>query len=271
MRFANVGIIGCGNMGSALARAMDGQVPELVLSNRRVERAQALAQELECLCADNQTIASRSQLIVLAVKPQQLPELLQTLAPILQQRRDRFVLCTMAAGVTIASLRSLAGGDYPVVRIMPNTPVSVGLGAILWCSDGVTQEEQEAFCAQFREAGALQALPEHLMDAGSALTGCGPAFVDLFLEALADGAVACGLPRDIARTGAAQMLLGAAALALRSEEHPGVLKDAVCSPGGSTIQGVRTLEQHGFRSAVMEAVIAAYEKTAALGKQGSGD
>ena len=102
------------------------------------------------------------------------------------------------------------------------------------------------------------------MDAGSAVAGCGPAFADLFLEALADGGVACGLPRAQAMEFAAQMTLGAAKLALESGRHPGVLKDAVCSPGGTTIQGVRTLEQAGFRGAVMEAVISAYEKTLAL-------
>ena len=109
-------------------------------------------------------------------------------------------------------------------------------------------------------------LPEHLIDAGSAVSGCGPAFADLFLEALADGGVACGLPRAKAQLYAAQMLQGAARLALESGKHPGELKDAVCSPGGSTIAGVRALEEHGFRGACMQAVEAAFRRTKELGK-----
>jgi pyrroline-5-carboxylate reductase len=132
------------------------------------------------------------------------------------------------------------------------------------CGQGVTEDEEQVFLEAMAGAGRFSALPEHLMDAGSAVSGCGPAFADLFLEALADGGVACGLPRAQALELAAQMLLGSARLALKSGQHPGSLKDAVCSPGGTTIQGVRTLEAAGFRSAVMEAVIAAYEKTLEL-------
>ena len=113
-------------------------------------------------------------------------------------------------------------------------------------------------------AGLFSALPENLIDAGSAVAGCGPAFVDLFIEAMADGGVACGLTRPMALECAAQTLIGAARLMLETGKHPGALKDAVCSPSGATIQGVRALEAGGFRSAVMEAVIAAYEKSAEM-------
>ena len=147
---------------------------------------------------------------------------------------------------------------------MPNTPASIGEGMILYtCGEGVTSQEQEAFLSAMSGAGRLTALPENLIDAGSAVSGCGPAFVDLFIEALADGGVACGLPRPAAMELAAQMVAGSARLVLESGRHPGELKDAVCSPGGTTIQGVRALEQRGFRGSVMEAVIAAYEKTVA--------
>jgi pyrroline-5-carboxylate reductase len=196
-----------------------------------------------------------------------MPELLAQIAPVLAERKTRFILVTMAAGMTIADIRALAGGEYPVIRIMPNTPAAVGEGMILYSiGSGVTKTEEKEFLADLAAAGRLTALPEALIDAGSAVSGCGPAFADLFLEALADGGVACGLPRAKAQELAAQMLLGSARLALESGANPGALKDAVCSPGGTTIQGVRTLEEAGFRGAVMDAVIAAYEKTLDLKK-----
>jgi pyrroline-5-carboxylate reductase len=192
--------------------------------------------------------------------------MLAEIAPVLAAREDRFILVSMAAGLTMADIRRLAGGDYPVIRIMPNTPVAVGQGVILYDSVDVTEEELAQFCKNLSQGGLLDPLPEHLIDAGSAVAGCGPAFADLFLEALADGGVANGLPRAKAMAYAAQMLLGAAALQLESGSHPGQLKDAVCSPGGSTIAGVRALEQRAFRAAVMEAVDAAVKRTKELGK-----
>ena len=131
-------------------------------------------------------------------------------------------------------------------------------------SPEVTEEQLSSFLTLMSASGRLEPLEEHLIDAGSAVAGCGGAFVSLFLEALADGAVTCGLPRDKARRYAAQMVLGTAQLALQSDQHTATMKDAVCSPGGTTIAGVRALERGGFRSAAMEAVIAAYEKTLAL-------
>lgn len=261
------GFIGTGNMGGALARAVCRVVsPEAVLlANRTPEKAAALAAELGCRTADNRTAAETADLLFLGVKPQMMGDLLSELAPVLAARTAPFTLISMAAGLSIARIQELAGGNYPVIRIMPNTPVSIGEGMILYaCSGNVTQEAETAFLSALSGAGRLSPLPEDKMDAGSAVSGCGPAFVDLFLEALADGGVACGLPRAAALEYAAQMLLGSAKLALESGQHPGVLKDAVCSPGGTTIQGVRTLEQAGFRGAVMDAVITAYERTLEL-------
>ena len=267
MEFQRIGFLGCGNMGSALARAAAKRTNSLLLANRTPAKAETLAMELGGLAADNGQVARECDLIFLGVKPQMMAGLLAELAPVFRERTDRFVLVTMAAGLSMESIRSMAGGDYPVIRIMPNTPASIGEGMILYCATGVEPEELEAFCTLMSGAGALDELPEGLIDAGSALSGCGPAFVYPFIEALADGAVACGLPRQKAQQYAAQTLIGAAKLVLESGEHPGALKDAVCSPGGSTIQGVRALEQGGFRSAVMEAVMAAYQKTVDLGKQ----
>jgi pyrroline-5-carboxylate reductase len=173
----------------------------------------------------------------------------------------------MAAGVAMADIRGMVGADYPIIRIMPNTPVAVGQGMVLYDhTENVSEEALAAFRDFMGFAGRLDPLPEKLIDAGSAVSGCGPAFACLFMEALADGGVACGLPRAKAMEYAAQMLLGTAALALESGQHPGQLKDAVCSPGGSTIAGVRALEQGGFRAAAMNAVEEAYYRTLELGK-----
>lgn len=262
-----LGFIGVGNMGGALARAARRRLAgaRLLLANRTAARSAVLAAELGAVSSDNRTIAREADYIFLGVKPQMMEALLAELGPELKARESRFVLVTMAAGLTIARIQALAGGTYPVIRVMPNTPASIGEGMILYaCGEGVTEEEERVFLEAMAGAGRFSALPEHLMDAGSAVSGCGPAFADLFLEALADGGVACGLPRAQALELAAQMLLGSARLALESGQHPGALKDAVCSPGGTTIQGVRALEAAGFRSAVMEAVVAAYEKTLAL-------
>ena len=264
---ATFGFIGTGNMGGALARAARKRLSgdEVLLANRTAAKAEALAKELDCRAVDNETAAREADYLFLGVKPQMMEEMLAGIAPVLAARKDRFLLVTMAAGLTIARIRELAGGDFPVIRIMPNTPAAIGEGMVLYAlGPGVTAEEERTFLDAMAGAGRFSSLPERLIDAGSAVAGCGPAFVDLFIEALADGGVACGLPRAQAQTFAAQMVAGSARLALESGQHPGVLKDAVCSPGGTTIQGVRALEAGGFRSAGMEAVIAAYEKNGDL-------
>lgn len=259
---ATLGFLGVGNMGGALARAAAKVVSadHIFLSNRTPAKAEALAAELHCKASDNLTIAKTADYLFLGVKPQMMAELLGEITPALRARQDRFLLVSMAAGLSIERIQELAGGDYPVIRIMPNTPVSIGEGMILYaCDPSVAREELEAFREIMAKAGLLSPLAESLMAAGGAVAGCGPAFVDLFLEALADGGVACGLSRKQALEFAAQMTVGAARLLLETKEHPGALKDAVCSPAGSTIQGVRKLEEAGFRGAVMNAVIAAEE------------
>lgn len=264
---ATFGFLGTGNMGGALARAARKRLSgdQILLANRTPEKAKDLAEELDCRTADNVAVAERADFIFLGVKPQMMADLLAEIGPVLAKRQGRFLLVTMAAGLTIARIRELAGGAYPVIRIMPNTPASIGEGMVLYaCGEGVTRDEEQTFLDAMAGAGRLSLLPEKLIDAGSAVSGCGPAFVDLFIEALADGGVACGLPRATALECAAQMVAGSARLVLESGKHPGALKDAVCSPGGTTIQGVRTLEEAGFRGAVMDAVIAAYEKNADL-------
>ncbi|MEY8387244.1 pyrroline-5-carboxylate reductase [Oscillospiraceae bacterium 38-13] len=264
---AKLGFLGVGSMGGALVRAARKNTPstDICIANRSPEKAKALAAEIPCRVKSNAEIAAWADYIFLGVKPQMMGDLLAEIAPVLAARESRFVLVSMAAGLTVADIQTLAGKEYPVLRIMPNTPCSIGEGMILYTpGPGVTEAEVRVFLESMAGAGRFSPIPEKQMDAGSAVAGCGPAFVDLFVEALADGGVACGLPRAQALEYAAQMVLGSARLILDSGKHPGALKDAVCSPGGSTIQGVRKLEEAGFRGAVMDAVIAACEKNRTL-------
>ena len=262
------GFIGTGNMGGALARAAAKTVEvrsSIVLANRTLEKAARLADEIGASVADNLTVARECDYILLGVKPQMMAGMLAEIAPALKERITPFVLLSMAAGLTIQRIREMAGSDYPVIRIMPNTAVAVGEGVTMYCcSDNVTEAQREGFVSLLHCSGLLEELDEKLIDAGSAVAGCGGAFAYLLLEALADGGVYVGLPRAKAQRYAAQMLLGAAKLALDSDEHTAALKDAVCSPGGATIAGVRVLEEAGFRAAAMDAVIVACERTKEL-------
>ena len=261
--------IGTGNMGGALAKAAVKRLPPetILLSNRTFSKAEDLAEKLGCAAGPVARAAREGKYIFLGVKPQMMAELLTEISPILAERTDRFLLVTMAAGLTMERIDRLAGGGYPIIRIMPNTPCAVGEGVILCdANEMVTEAEWKEFTDAISGAGVIDRLDEKLIDAGSAVAGCGPAFVCLLLEALADGGVACGLPRQKALLYAAQMVKGTAALQLATGDHPGVMKDAVCSPGGTTIAGVRALEEKGFRGAAMNAVIAAVEKTKELGK-----
>ena len=265
---ATFGFIGIGSMGGAIAiaaaKAHDPQ--DILVSAGHPERAAAFAAQHGMVAADNETIARECKFVVLGVKPQFMAQVLGALKPILEVRTD-CVLVTMAAGLPMQRIADLVGGGYPVIRIMPNTPARIGRGVIQYdYNDRCVKADVEEFLEAMVHAGWLSHLPERLIDAGSAVSGSAPAFAAMFIEALADGGVACGLPRAAAMEYAAQMLLGTAELMLQTGSHPGAMKDAVCSPGGSTIQGVRALERGGFRAAVTEAVVATYEKNKEFAK-----
>ncbi len=263
------GFIGTGNMGGALARAVTKSVgsDNVILADKNATAVQLLADELKCSYTDSLELVKTVKYIFLGVKPQILPAVLKEIAPILSSRTDRFVLVTMAAGVTLSKFNELLGKEYPIIRIMPNTPVSKGKGMIQYCyNESVFMDEIGEFCDALKFAGRVDRLQENLIDAASAVSGCGPAFAYLFAEALADAGVECGLPRNKAIEYASQMMSGAAELLLTTGKHPGVLKDEVCSPGGTTIAGVHALENAGFRGAVMCAVKAAYDRTKELSK-----
>ena len=263
LKYTKIGFIGTGNMGGALAKAVTRVGYRVCLYDPDVAKRDALADEIGAKKIDSiLELLDTCTFVFIGVKPQILEILAKEIRPILDEMKESApLLISMAAGTSIARLEELFGKRY-IIRIMPNTPVSVGKGMTLWCaSDNVFDAQKDTFKLIMSESGRVDEISEKLIDAASAVSGCGPAFVYMFAEALADGGVLCGLPRDKALTYAAQTLSGAAEYLMASGEHPGKLKDNVCSPGGTTIEGVRTLEACGFRSAATEAVIAAYEKT----------
>lgn len=261
-----IGFIGCGNMGAALARAVRKTVDgaDLLLADLDVGKCEALAKELDAKVSSAEEIAETAFCIVLGVKPQGLEKTLAPLKAILADRKDPFFFVSMAAGTPIDRIAAYAGASYPTVRIMPNLPAAIGEGMILYALKNTCPTCEQFFLSAFAKAGTLDEIPEGMMDAAAALSGCGPAFVALFAEALADGAVACGVSREKAQLYAEKTILGTAKYLLETGMHPAVLKDAVCSPGGTTIAGVEALENGSFRAATASAVTSAFEKTKKL-------
>lgn len=258
------GFIGCGNMGGAIARALSKSTTDILVTDRS-GKANVLASELNIGYSDAADIAASCDRIFLGVKPHMMKDMLEPLKKVLCQRKP--LLITMAAGLEIAQIESFVGTHLPVIRIMPNTPTAIGKGVIQYCCNDLVEEAVLADWLQdMAPCGLLDRLEERLIDAASAISGSGPAYMYVFLEALADGAVACGIPRTQAYRYAAMTMVGAAEMVLQTGQHPGALKDAVCSPMGSTICGVRELEEGGLRAAAMNCVIATYERNLEMGK-----
>ncbi len=258
------GFIGCGNMGGAIAKALSKSTRDIALADRS-GKGKALADTLGIVYSDNASIAANCDRIFLGVKPHMMRDCLALVQEPLARRRP--LLITMAAGLEIRQIEEFAGTRLPVIRIMPNTPTAIGKGVIQYCcNDLVTEEALTDWLADMAPCGLLDSLEERLIDAASAISGSGPAYMYIFLEALADGAVACGIPRAKAMEYAAMTMVGAAEMFLQTHQHPGALKDAVCSPGGSTIMGVQALESRSFRAAAMECVMATYRRNKELGK-----
>lgn len=258
------GFLGCGNMGGAIATRLAESTKDIAVSDRS-GKAKKLAERLGIAYLDNVGIARDCDRIFLAVKPQMLREVLAPLKPMLALRRP--LLISMCAGLEIAAVQEMAGCALPIIRIMPNTPTAVGMGVIPYCRNEMVKDRELAeWIVDMQPCGTLDPLEERLMDTASALSGSGPAYLYMFLDALADGAAACGMPKAKALDYAARTVQGAAETYLKTKRHPSELKDAVCSPGGSTLAGVAALENAGFRSAVMDCVTAAYKRNKELGK-----
>ncbi|MEE0879578.1 MAG: pyrroline-5-carboxylate reductase [Treponemataceae bacterium] len=279
-----IGCIGCGMMGGALIKAIAKKVggEKILLSDGDVEKAKSLALELGAnFVTSNAQIIENCSHIILAVKPaffssvlEQIKDSYNNIAK--SEQKNLPVMISIMAGLSIEKIEQMSiqagitGGLQNIVRLMPNLPATVNEGMIALCT-------KENICAEFKQdvefvkeilscAGKVEQVSEKLMDVVTAVSGSGPAYGFMFIEALADAAVLLGMPRNQAYIYAAQTLKGAAQMVLETSEHPAKLKDAVCSPGGTTIQAVKSLEEKGFRSAVISAVESAYNKSVDLGK-----
>jgi pyrroline-5-carboxylate reductase len=253
-------------MATALIRGMlrVGSTPDLISASdpHAAARAALLTETGAHTFDDNLEVVERSDVVVLAVKPQILGEVMAELRPAIQ---DRHLVVSVAAGVTLASLTRGLGVGRRIVRAIPNTPALVGEGAAAYCLGESTRDGDDAIVRSCLDAvGRSFRVPERLLDAATGLAGSGPAFVFVLIEALADGGVRAGLPREIATTLAAQTVLGAARMVLETGKHPGQLKDEVASPGGTTIAGLHALERAGARAAMMDAVDAAARRSSEL-------
>ena len=263
-----VGFIGAGKMASALA---NGLIAANFVSRENVYASDVFAASLEIFvektransAASNQDVVANSDVVILAVKPHQIQ---QVAAEIVGDLTANHLVISIAAGVKLATYEAELGATARIIRVMPNTPSLVGCAAAAFARGGTaTAEDGELVQSMLSTVGIAYEIPEHLLDAVTGLSGSGPAFVYQFIEALSDGGVLVGLPRDIATSLAAQTVMGAAKMVLETDQHPGALKDMVTSPGGTTIAGIHELENGCLRGTVMNAVNAATQKAKELG------
>lgn len=263
-----IGFIGAGRMATALAQGFVASglatAEKIVASDVSSVATDEFRRTTGARVAEsNSKVVAETDVVFLAVKPQQMAQVLQDLRGKLTAKH---LVASIAAGVPLAALNVGLGAGPRLVRVMPNTPCLVGQGASAYClGPGATQADGQLIGRLLSAVGQAHELDEKLMDAVTGLSGSGPAFVYVMIEALSDGGVQMGLPRDVATALAAQTVRGAAELVLSTGQHPGVLKDAVASPGGTTIAGLAALEAGGVRTALMSAVVAATRRAAELG------
>lgn len=264
-----IGFIGCGNMGSA----MIGGIVNAGLVNRNAIYVSDLVDASLArikneygvnAISDNCMVAEKSDILVLSVKPQFYASLINEIK---DHVKSDVIIVAIAAGQSIQKVRELFGWEIKVAKVMPNTPALVQEGmAAIAPSTNMNQAEIETISTIFNSFGKSEIVAEHLMDAVTAVSGSSPAYVYMFIEAMADAAVMEGMPRAQAYKFAAQSVLGSAKMVLESEKHPGELKDMVCSPGGTTIAAVAKLEETGFRSSVIQAMKACVEQSRKMSK-----
>ena len=262
-----LGFIGAGNMGSAIIKGILSRkclpADELYVSRKHPEKGDALARQGVHIMPDNVSLVRAVDRVVLAVKPVYVPDVLNEVREAVEGK----CVISIVAGWTFDMLSDALPDTARFVRVMPNTPLAVGEGMTLLSSRYTcTPEEFEFTKMIFSAAGKTAVVEDRVFTPANGISGCGPAFVYAFIEAMADGGVRYGVPRALAYELAAQTLIGAAKMVQETGEHPGALKDAVCSPGGTTIEGMFALEKGGMRAAVIDAVGATVEKTLRLSK-----
>ncbi|MDF2943705.1 MAG: hypothetical protein K0S01_2563 [Herbinix sp.] len=260
------GFIGAGNMGYPLLKAAVNTFgsEEVVYTDASPERSQYVMKDTGIqFSEDNIAVVKQCKYLVLAVKPQFFPQVLSQIQKVVTPEQ---VVISIAAGITIEKIKDAISDSTRIVRAMPNTPAMVlkGMTGICFSKDKFSEEEKKVVDRFFTSFGKYEVFEEQMMNAVICANGSSPAYVYMFIEALADSVVAYGIPRDKAYTLVAQTVLGAAAMVLETGEHPGKLKDNVCSPGGTTIAAVKALEEYGLRNAVMKATDACYEKAVSL-------
>jgi pyrroline-5-carboxylate reductase len=264
-----MGFLGAGKMATALAKGFlraGLASPDQVMGSDVSESARtSFAREAGAqVTAANPEVARFASLLVIAVKPEQVAGVLDEVRPYVSERH---LVISIVAGVTLKKLEEALFEGARVVRVMPNTPALIGASASAYAlGEWATREDAQTAQRLFSAVGQAFEVKERLLDAVTGLSGSGPAFVYLMIEALSDGGVAAGLPRDVALKLAAQTVLGSARMVLETGLHPGALKDMVTSPGGTTIEGIHALEQGGVRGALINAVRAAADKAAKLGQ-----
>ena len=265
-----VAFIGLGNMGASLAKAVAKEVDaqDLLLVNRSPQKVQEFISQYGGTASNLEQVFQEAEVIFLGVKPYQICPLLEEYQGILAQRSN-LLLVSMAAGLELEKMADVfQNGQLGLIRIMPNTPVAIGQGVISLARSQIVTDQQIAQVKQLLAgAGALYEIEEKLMDPATAVAGCGPAFVYQMIEAMADAGVGLGLTREQALQMAAKTFQGASQMVLETGEHPANLRDAVCSPGGSTIAGVNRLEQVGLRGDIIAGVEAAYKRTQEMGQE----
>ncbi len=262
-----IGFIGCGNMASAMIGGILSagvlKPEEIVASNRTAPKLEEANRRYGIeTTQDNRAVAAESEILVLAVKPQFYGKVIEEIS---DDVPDGSVVVSLAPGKTLGKLQDMFGRDLKLIRAMPNTPALVREGMTALCPGVLVTEEELAGVRRLFDAfGKTEVVGEAMMDAVGAVSGSSPAYVFLFIEAMADAAVIGGLPREKAYKFAAQSVLGSAKMVLETGKHPGELKDMVCSPAGTTIEAVAALERAGFRGAVIEAMRACMEKSASM-------